>query len=363
LASADGNTPRAQAAAAAGGAVPTRGSINRQYGQSISDVEGFTTALARILQQGPQPGAGYQQALGQQQGITTAAQNQLAGLGSPFAAGSAAAVGGLGGSALSSLVARGAAAASYGARMPGVAAARGQFGVQSLEQARQNALQTRGEDYRNAYTDALQQARSNAFSQRMALSQLGLSRQQLQVTKNQDNANRAEQTREFNATNALRWASLGAGTGGVGSKRTLASSLGLSQNELDSHIGAAVKLLQGESPGTKTLAVYGPPDSTGRRFIVGYKTVPVQGSGSQGAIQAGVSFPKAVQALVGQGVREPVAFAAASRIYRSAKSSNVFAWETFVHWMADNGSKQYQRVWAKWNQSSNQPVSFHGQPH
>jgi chromosome segregation and condensation protein ScpB len=180
-----------QATQAAGAAVPTVGSVNRQYNQSEGDVEGFTKALARILQTGPSPGAGYTSAISQQQGIDSAAANQLAGIGGPFAAGSAAAVGGLGRSALSSLAAQGAAASSYGAKMPGVAAARGQFGVQSLENARHSALQTRQEDYRSAYLQALQQARSNIFNQKMALRQFGLSKQQLAFSESQAAQNNA----------------------------------------------------------------------------------------------------------------------------------------------------------------------------
>jgi hypothetical protein len=81
-------SPRKQAAAAAQAAVPTKRSINRQYGTEIGDVENFTTALAHLLQQGPSAQGAYNTAIQGQQGIDAAAQHALGVTGTPYAAGS-----------------------------------------------------------------------------------------------------------------------------------------------------------------------------------------------------------------------------------------------------------------------------------
>jgi hypothetical protein len=186
-------TPRKEAAAAAQAAVPTKGSINRQYGQSISDVEGFTTALAHLLQQGPSAQGAYQSAIQGQQGIDAAAQHALGVTGTPYAAGSQAAAAGLGTSALSALNARGAAAGAYGATLPHVAAARGTLGVQSLETARNQALQQRSESYSQAFQQALQQARQNAEAMREFNVNTGIQKQQMSIQQRQFAAGQAYQ--------------------------------------------------------------------------------------------------------------------------------------------------------------------------
>jgi Skp family chaperone for outer membrane proteins len=186
-------TPRKEAAAAAQAAVPTKGSINRQYGQSISDVEGFTTALAHLLQQGPSAQGAYQSAIQGQQGIDAAAQHALGATGTPYAAGSQAAAAGLGTSALSALNARGAAAGAYGATLPHVAAARGTLGVQSLETARNQALQQRSESYSQAFQQALQQARQNAEAMREFNVNTGIQKQQMSIQQRQFAAGQAYQ--------------------------------------------------------------------------------------------------------------------------------------------------------------------------
>jgi hypothetical protein len=221
-------TPKQQAAAAAQAAVPTKGSINRQYGTEIGDVEGFTTALAHLLQTGPSAQGAYQSALGAQQGIDAAAQHALGVSGTPYAAGSQAAAAGLGTSALSALNARGAAAGAYGATLPHVAAARGTLGVQSLLTAKNQAMQTRNESYAQAFQQALQQARQNAeamrefnVNSRLQNRQLNAQIQQnradnqyryaaLQQNQNQFNRSQALSFQEFQAR--LR-ASLQSGSG------------------------------------------------------------------------------------------------------------------------------------------------------
>jgi hypothetical protein len=248
--------------------------------------------------------------------------------------------------------------------LPHVAAARGTLGVQSLETARNQALQQRSESYSQAFQQALQQARQNAEAMREFNVNTGLTRRQMSIQQRQfaaqqasSAASLAEQQREFNITNAYNYAALGARSSGSSSVGGgVAKALGLSQNELDTHVSAAIKLLQGEAPGTKTVAVYGPVDpATGKRYITGYTTKKIQGSGSIGAIQAGVPFEKAVQTLIGQGIRPQIAVLATARIYRAAKNVNVYSWETFVRWMAGHGSKKYQSVWHKWNMTSGGP--------
>jgi hypothetical protein len=261
----------------------------------------------------------------------------------------------MGASALSALNARGAAAGAYGATLPHVAAARGTLGVQSLQTARNQAIQQRNESYSQAFQQALQQARQNAEAMREFNVNTGLQRRQMSIQQRQFAA--GESRREFNITNAYNYAALGARSSGSSSVGGgVAKALGLSQNELDTHVSAAIKLLQGEAPGTKTVAVYGPVDpATGKRYITGYTTKKIQGSGSIGAIQAGVPFEKAVQTLIGQGIRPQIAVLATARIYRAAKNVNVYSWETFVRWMAGHGSKKYQSVWHKWNMTSGGP--------
>lgn len=180
-------TPAQQAAAAAYAATPTPGSINRQYQQSENNVMGFGTALAQLLHSMPGAGAGYADAIQRQSGIDSAAQNALAATGTPYAAGSGAAVAGMGSSALSALNANAAAANSYSAKQPGIAAGRAQYGVQSLETGRQNALQQRGDEYRQAYTSALAQARQQAEAIREFNQNMGLQNRQLnaQIAQNQ----------------------------------------------------------------------------------------------------------------------------------------------------------------------------------
>jgi hypothetical protein len=203
-------TPRNQAAAAAQAAVPTKRSINQQYGQSISDVEGFTTALAHLLQNGPSAQGAYNTAIQGQQGIDAAAQHALGVTGTPYAAGSQAAAAGLGTSALSALNARGAAAGAYGAALPHVAAARGTLGVQSLETAKNQAIQQRNESYSQAFQQALQQARQNAEAMREFNVNSGLQNRQLnaQIQQNRaDNQYRyqalAQNQNQFNRSQAL----------------------------------------------------------------------------------------------------------------------------------------------------------------
>src|SRR5690349_15371763 len=98
----------------ANAAVPTRGSIMSQYGQSLGDVSAFTRALVSLLRGSPNPGAGYSSAEQAQSAVDNTIASRLAALGGQYGAGSAAAASGLGGSALSSLLAKGAAATAYG---------------------------------------------------------------------------------------------------------------------------------------------------------------------------------------------------------------------------------------------------------
>jgi hypothetical protein len=225
-----GPSPRKQAAAAAQAAVPTKRSINRQYGTEIGDVENFTTALAHLLQQGPSAQGAYNTAIQGQQGIDAAAQHALGVTGTPYAAGSQAALGGMGASALSALNARGAAAGAYGATLPHVAAARGTLGVQSLETARGEAIKQRNESYSQAFQQALQQARQNAEAMREFNVNTGLQRRQMSI-----------QQRQFAAGQAYQYAAL----------RQNQNQFQQSQSQqfAEYQMGLRAKLASGSAPG------------------------------------------------------------------------------------------------------------------
>src|SRR5437660_1422736 len=124
-----GTSPKAQAAAAAYGSVPTRGSITRQYGTQIGNAESFTKALVGLLQQGPSVGAAYNGAVANQGVVDNAAAQRIAAITgqAPQTLGSQAAVGAMGASAMSHLLANQGAARAYGAQLPTIAASRGQL--------------------------------------------------------------------------------------------------------------------------------------------------------------------------------------------------------------------------------------------
>lgn len=383
-------TPKEQAAQAAQAAVPTKGSINRQYGQSISDVEGFTTALARLLGGMPSAQGAYNTAISQQQGIDSAAQAALRATGTPYAAGSGAAVAGLGTSALSNLNARGAAAGAYAATLPHVAAARGTLGVQSLETARQNALQTRNEDYRQAYLSALAQARQNAVQQRQFEQSFGLQKANLTGYLNgkptlAEQQILSENRRYFaNLRTERLIASLKYGSGGstltqgsVLNGTGLTKATGLTAGEVNVQVAKADSILQ-PALKTKATAIYGyqnpqtgkitqvePAGSKFPRVVIGYRNIPTGGGGDP--VSSGVPFAVALRELGNQGIPAPIAFYAAARLYSQARTRGDArgnsAYNTFVHWMAGNGFPQYRRLWQRLNQSSGTPPSFNGQPH
>src|SRR5213079_177955 len=130
--------------------------------------------------------------VGQQTAVSQAAAARLAALGGQYGAGSAAAVGGLGDSALSSLIAKGAAAKNYGEGLPAVAGARGQLFQQGLIHDRQSALQSRADQLRSAFTQALDTVQQQALARSTALASI-----------QQSNRSFAEGKREFNAQQAF----------------------------------------------------------------------------------------------------------------------------------------------------------------
>lgn len=222
-----GKAIRRQAAALAQASVPTRRSITQPYNQSIGDTTAFTTALMHLLGQST-PGAGYDAAIAQQQGIGQAAAARLQSLGGAYGAGSAAAVGGLGDSALSSLVARGAAAKSYGASLPAVAGARGQLFQQGLIKDRQAALQNRGDALRSAFTQALDTVQQQALARSTALASIQQNNRAFRENQRQFNLNfgfqqqqAAQQQANFAYEHSPQWLAMQAqiqaaasGTGG-----------------------------------------------------------------------------------------------------------------------------------------------------
>lgn len=346
-----------QAAAAAGAAVPTRGSIMQQYGQGLQDTSAFTRALISLLRSGPNAGAGYMQAEQAQNAIDSAAANRLAALGSPYSAGSAAALQGMGNSALSGLLSRGAAASAYGAKMPGVAAARGALAQQGLITARNQALTQRNQAYTQAYQQARQQALQNALAYSTALGNYNLNNQKLAQQQAQFQAQLGEQAREFNLSNAYRYASLAASARtDTGSGATIAKALGLTQNEFMGSVSKAIQSLSGTPADMARVPVYGPNGK-----VIGYNLKPVGGSGSPSALDAGVPFAQAIQTLITHDGTDPrIALYAATRIYQGAQnappgSPAAHAWQSFVSWMASHGSMRYRSIQQRATRSKTGP--------
>jgi hypothetical protein len=353
---------QAQALALARAGVPTKKSINRQYGRGIQDTEAFTQALlANLGSISSGIGGAYSQAVGDQQSIDAAARARLSALGGEYGAGSAAAVGGMGDSALSHLVANRAAAQNYGAQLPAAAAARGQLGVHSLETARSDALRQRGEDLRSQYIQTLNQVQNQALARSQLLSSnrnAALDRQLQQQSMAQNQAQfettQAETKREFDKQFGLSKAQFQAtlaSTGGGGTAGSLNSSIaalaaatGLTNNEVNTQMAKALGLVQGTAPEKTKVPVY---DKNGH--IKGYNLQTIGGSGTGGPVDYGVPFPKAVQAIINEsGVPRPIALAAAARIYKQARRQKgkgpTYAYYSFVQWMAAHGFKPYTRL-------------------
>jgi len=281
-----------QAQAAAGAAVPTRQSIMHQYGQSIGDVSGFTRALMGLLNQGPAVGAGYTPAIAAQQGVTNAAAQRIAAVTgqTPTAAGSAAAVGGLGDSATSHLIANQASARAYGAQLPHVAAARGALAQTGLINARNQALTQRQQDYRSALTQALDQARQNALSLSVATGNFQNQRAQL-----------AEQQRQFNANQAYRYTAL------QENAKQFQQSQALQFQEFQSRLRAS---MTGKGGGGGGLAGFTPNEiSSLRNRAYGYA--------NDTAVVHGVPIGTAIRNLQAQGIPHAIAVYEASQAYSS----------------------------------------------
>lgn len=337
------------ALALARASLPTKRSINRDYGRSISDVNGFTAALLANLKGAEgQIGGGYDASIADQNTVDAAARARLQALGGEYGAGSAAAVGGIGDSAASRLIANRAAATSYGAQLPAVAGARGQLLQSGLVQQRGDALKNRADQLRQAYTQAYQQVSDSALSRAVAganirnqAAQLDLSRASLQERAREFNANFGLQQQQFLAS--LQGSSSRAGVSGI------AKQLGLTPNEIHGILGDAATILNGTAPDTARVPVYGmrpdPNDPTKKiRVIIGYNQKPVGGSGSPSAVAANVPFETAVQQLIQQNIQRPLALVAAARAYKIAPR-NSLAYQTFVEFMAKHGSKKYARIW------------------
>lgn len=343
-----------QAANLASGAVPTRGSIRRQYALPLQSNRGFTEALIHLLQQGGGGvSSGFDSAIASQQGIDQAAAQRLAALGGPYGAGSAAAVGGMGGSALSSLVAQGAAAKNYASQIPAVAASRGQQMNAQLLQQRNQAITQRNEDYRSALQQALQTVQQNALamsslrsSNKNANLDRALQAQSMAQSQSQFEAQQAEQMREFNIDHSPAFLKFQAG--------------------LQQQVSAAAN---GSGGSGNPLSQYTPGQ------IAGFQK-DAQASITAG-IHQGVPIQSAIRSLITAGTPKQIAVWEASRIYQDAATSKPDK-ANF------SSPKTYQRVFSAWSQanrsyrawvakkywrrykgapSSNQPVSFGGGPH
>jgi hypothetical protein len=191
------------ALALARASLPTKRSVMSDYNRSLRDTSGFTDAILGQLRG----------AAGQIGGAATTRRSRVSPrlttrLSSPdgawrqYGAGSAAAVGGIGDAQQSRLISQKAAATNYGAQLPSVAAARGQLLHAGLIQQRGEALKTRSDNLRQAYTQALQQVQDSALARAVAganiknaNAQLGLQRQSLALQQQ----SMAESRREFDA--------------------------------------------------------------------------------------------------------------------------------------------------------------------
>jgi hypothetical protein len=342
-------------------AAPTRGSVVQPFNQGISDTGQFTdAALANLRAQIGNTSAGYTTAYGQQSAQTQAAMARLAALGGQYGAGSAAAAGGMGDAAGSQLLQSGAAANAYANQIPGSLAARGQLLQAGLIKGRQQALQQRSQ----AISQAFPQYLSQVQAQRLAEKQFGLSQRQVAdqekqaaAAEAQSAASLAEQRREFGISNAYRYAALAASTAASSSSSGLggsagaglAKALGWTSNELETHVSAATKLLQGSAPEQARVPVYGTrPD--GSHYIKGYNTTSVGGTGQKSAVQAGVLFPDAVKTLIQTGVQPQVAVYAAARIYQGSHLLGLGyaedrAYLSFAQFMAQHGNTKYIKIY------------------
>ncbi len=352
----------------AGAAVPTLASINQQFGMQQGNVSGYTAALVKLLQAGA--GADpYGGAVASQSAANQAAMARLGALGSPYAANSAAAVGGMGDSALGALNANRGAARAYQAAMPGVAAARGQLAQSSLLTQKNAAITQRSQQYQSAYAQALQQLR--AFS---------LQQNAQRIQQSQFAQNLANQQREFAATQAYNYAALAAahptsttGTGsgafpGFNSPNASgwgAAVSGLTRNELATGIKGAMAILN-PSGTSKTIPVYGyrtadgqtfqtylaahQHDGTGKisTFTAGYRNITIP-SANGNPVAAGHTFNDTLLALQGQGVDPVVAMLAAGRYYSQYRGNYktpqiTAAYRSFATWMAANGFRGYAQI-------------------
>lgn len=343
-----------EAQSLAGASVPTQQSINQQYGRSLQDVNGFAKAVISLLQGGPGVGAGYTDAATQQRAVDAAAQARLAALGLPYA-GSRAVAGAQGDSALANLLSRQAAAQSYGAQLPHVAAARGALMQQGLIQQRQQALTQRAQDYWSALAQAYPQVQQNALSRSVAIANIGNQQAQLALQR----ASLAERQAEFQQTFGLEQqrfyaglaaASPSSGTGGTLSSlvSNLARATGLTQNEVNTNLAKATSYISGAPPTPVKIPVYDPSG-----HVTGYRQGTVGGSAQPNYLQQGIPFAQALSDLTSHGVQLPIALAAAAMLYRTARGAPAtspklqgyvpayLAYRSFVMWMAEHGFRQY----------------------
>lgn len=345
-----GKAIRNQASALARASVPTRRSISQPFNQGIGDTAAFTTALMHLLGQS-NPGAGYDAAIAQQQGVGQAAAARLAALGGQYGAGSAAAVGGLGDSGLTSLIARGAAAKSYGAGLPAVAGARGQLFQQGLIHDRQTALQNRGDQLRSAFTQALNTVQQQALARSTALASIQQNNRAFRESKRQFNVGQAfnQQQAQQQQTN---WAY-------EHSPQWLA---------MQAQISAAAS---GNSGAAGPLSQWTPS-----------QIVQFQKSGSSyadSAVLSGTPINQTIRNMIRQqGIPRQIAVAEAADVYRQVTKPihddpafhkadgtfNTLKWNTANRYYktVTNSFKSWnqQRAWLKWTQKWHHPAGANG---
>jgi hypothetical protein len=361
-----------QARKIASGSVQSSKSINRQYQQSIDATSGYTKALVQLLQGQQAPAAGaYQEAIDQQKQIDAAAQQQLGALGSEIAP-TAAAVQGVGDSAMSRLLSGQAAIGGYTSKEPGIASARGAEGLLGLEHQRQDALDTRREqiaaqvpglamqlrqqDVSNAMGLAgyFAQQRQNRISNRFQQEGLDMQQQQLNLSaagQAQDEQHwRAEFGAQYGFDPYTGKTVRGSGGGGGGSLGAWAKSHGFTPSQVQGMRADALNALDGK-PGTlKTVPVYQLVDpqtgKAGTRKWVGVKPPASVTEGTNLSIQItdyaqkevggggsawdnGWDFQHAVNNIVDHGIAPlPIAIMAVAQRYRRLRGAD---WGTPQH--------------------------------
>lgn len=301
-----------EAARLAEGSVGSIREVTRPFQRQAQSARDFLTAVQAALGEAQgQVNAGYGEAVGQQNAVDTAAQARLAALGlGSDSAGVQAAQGARGDSATANLLSNEASAKAFAAAQPGVASGNTGVVLAGLRKSQQDALQTRRDQLRQSFFQAMGQVQQTALAKAGFNQSADQFQQQMQAqlaanAQSQANANRSfnEQVREFNLQRN-------------DAQKQAAKTAGLSPSEWRQQ-AALVSSYAGGTPAQTTKVPIYKKDATGSgKHITGYKTVPVQGSGTPNVALQGQGFSHVLQALVQQGVSPQVAIPMLETLYR-----------------------------------------------